>query len=144
MQIKTIITALVLALLFNLGGVAIIKAQSQCNPDQYTEKGIKKLEQGYTFLKSYPISGENGKQYSYIFSQGTSYLITLANNATDSKGIYITLYDSENHEIASSYQNGKFYPAVAFNCSKTGIYHLKFTFQGSKEHCGAGVLAMKR
>lgn len=142
MQIKTMKLALVLLLIFS--SITFLKAQSQCNPEQYTEKGIKKLEQGYTFLKSYPISGENGKQYSYIFSQGTSYLITLANNATDSKGIYITLYDSENREIASSYQNGKFYPAVAFNCSKTGIYHLKFTFQGSKDHCAAGVLAMKR
>ncbi len=142
MQLKTINIAL--ALLMTVCSMILSKAQTQCNPEQYTEKGIKKLEQGYTFLKSYPISGENGKQYSYIFSQGTSYLITLANNATDSKGIYITLYDSENREIASSYQNGKFYPAVAFNCSKTGIYHLKFTFQGSKNHCAAGVLAMKR
>jgi hypothetical protein len=120
------------------------ETQAQCNTDQFTEKGIRKLEQGYTFLKSYPVSGEQGKKYSYIFSQGTSYLITLANNNSDSQGIYITLIDSNNKEIATSYTNGKFYSAVSFTCKTTGIYHLKFSFQDSKDYCAAGVLAMKR
>jgi hypothetical protein len=118
----------------------------QCNVEQYTEKGIKKLsiEGGYTFLKSYPVSGQEGKKYSYIFSHGTHYMITLANNDSNSKGIYITLFDSNNKEVASSYKDGKFYPAIAFTCKSTGIYHLKFGFEHTNDYCAVGVLGMKR
>ncbi len=143
MNLKKITHTLTLAIVLCLMGL-YSNVQAQCNTEQYTDKGIKKLQEGYTFLKSYPISGEQGKKYSYIFSQGTSYLITLANNTSDSNGLYITLYDSNNHEIATSYNNGKFYSAVSFTCKKTGIYHLKFSFRDAKDYCAAGVLAMKR
>lgn len=143
MNSKTVIYISMLIIAFGLMGT-YTNLKAQCNTEQYTEKGIRKLQEGYTFLKSYPVSGEQGKKYSYIFSQGTSYLITLANHASDNKGIYITLYDSNNRELATSYNDGKFYSAVSFNCKKTGIYHLKFSFRDAKDYCAAGVLAMKR
>lgn len=124
--------------------LALTKSYAQCNTQPYTEKGIKRLEQGFTFLKSYPISGETGKNYSYIFSHGTKYLITLANNEADAKGVYVTLMDSKKKVVASSYNNGKFYQTISFTPSATGIYSLKFSFEKTKDFCAAGVLAMKR
>ncbi len=122
-------------------------AYGQCDTKQYADKGIKILSQegGFTFLKSYPVSSPEGKQYSYIFSQGTEYMIALANHHSDTKGIYITLYDSSKKEIATSLtDSGEFYPAIAFKCSRTGIYHMQFSFTGTKKHCAAGVLGMRR
>lgn len=118
----------------------------QCNIDQYTEKGIKilSLEGGYTFLKSYPVDSQEGKKYSYIFSQGTQYMIALANNDSHSKGIYISLYDSNNRMVTSSLANGKFHSALIFTCKTTGIYQLRFNFEDTKEFCAVGVLGMKR
>lgn len=134
--------------MLSLAWLGIEQVNAQCNPQQYIEKSTRKLSTagggGYTFLKSYPVNGENGKKYSYIFSQGTKYLIALANQDANSKGIYITIYDSNNREIASSYKDGKFYPAISFPCSKTGIYHMKFSFVDTRDYCAAAVLGMKR
>lgn len=119
---------------------------AQCNTQIFTDKGIKHLTSagGYTFLKSYPVKGEQGKKYSYIFSTGTKYLITLANSNANTKGLVITILDSNNSQIATSFANDKYYPALGFTCKKTGIYHLKFSFNGTKDYCAAGVLGMKR
>ncbi|NJO00557.1 MAG: hypothetical protein HC880_01735 [Bacteroidia bacterium] len=120
--------------------------QDECNVQEYTNKGIKTLseEGGYTFLKSYPVSGQQGKTYSYIFSQGTHYMIALANHKTDAEGVFIRIYDAEKHEIVSSLVSGKYYPAVAFTCKRTGIYQLQFAFENTSKYCAAGVLGMKR
>jgi hypothetical protein len=119
--------------------------QAQCRVEQYTDKGMKKLqgEAGYTFLKSYPVSG-GAKEFSYIFSQGTQYIITLANSEADNKGFFITLLDSNKKSVGTSLNNGKFYPTISFNCKATGIYYLKFSFDGTDDQCAAGVLGMKR
>ena len=138
---KKIISGFALILLF-----CCANAYSQCNTDMFTEKGIKTLmnEGGYTFLKSYPVIGETGKKYSYIFSNGTKYMIALANSDVQTKGIFIKLIDSNQNEVASTYHNGKFIPALAFTCSRTGVYTLEFSFTDTKEFCAAGVLGMKR
>ncbi len=118
----------------------------QCDSQVFTDKGIRELNKqgGYTYLKSYPVSGENGKKYSYIFSQGTNYMIALANRESDAKGIFITIFDSNKKEIATSRADGKFYPAVSFTCKRTGIYYLQFSFDNTREFCAAGVLGMRR
>ncbi|MDX2306365.1 MAG: hypothetical protein NW226_26385 [Microscillaceae bacterium] len=119
---------------------------AQCDPEFLKQKGIKKLseESGYTFLKSYVVDDPKGKKYSYIFSQGANYMITLANYNPDNKGVYITIYDSNNQKIASSFTEGKFFPAIAFTCHRTGIYQMHFSFEDTNKFCAAGVLGMKR
>ena len=121
-------------------------AYGQCDPEFLKQKGIKKLseESGYTFLKSYAVDSPKGKQYSYIFSQGTHYMIALSNYNPDNKGIYITIYDSNNKKVATSFTEGKFFPAIAFTCHRTGIYRMHFAFENTNKYCAAGVLGMKR
>ncbi|GAB4396356.1 MAG: hypothetical protein OHK0053_10240 [Microscillaceae bacterium] len=119
---------------------------AQCNIEPLAEKGIKNLGNGYTFLKTYPVSGSEGKKYSYIFSQGTHYVIHLSNSSNNSSGVYINMYDSNHRKIASSYnpETNTFYPAISFDCQRTGIYQLEFKFIHTKDYCAAGVLGMKR
>ncbi len=138
---KTIALFVVLAILSSTNIYA------QCTFEKYTQKGIKMLSQeheGFTFLKSYEIAGAEGKKFSYIFTQGTSYLITLANNDVHSNGIYLSVYDSNDKLITTSKMNDKFYSAIQFNCKGTGVYQLKFNFEGANEHCAVAVLGMKR
>lgn len=122
-------------------------AYAQCSFEKYTQKGIKMLthdHEGFTYLKSFDIAGVEGKKFSYIFTHGSNYLITLANGDVHSKGVFINIYDSNDKLVATSQVNGKFYPTIQFNCKATGIYQLKFTFEGADEHCAVGVLGMKR
>jgi hypothetical protein len=121
--------------------------QAQCSFDKYTQKGIKMLNQdhdGFVFLKSYEVDGAEGKKYSQILTQGTNYLIALSNNDVHCKGIYISIYDSNNNLVGTSLVNGKFYPSLLFQCKGTGVYQLKFGFEDTSEHCAAAVLGMKR
>ena len=122
-------------------------AQAQCSCDKYTQKGIKMLSQdheGFTYLKTYEVTAAEGKKYSYIFTQGTNYLFTLANNDTQSKGFFVSIYDSNDKLITTSYLNGKFYSTIQFSCKGTGVYQLRFGFEGTSDHCASAVLGMKR
>jgi hypothetical protein len=120
-------------------------ASAQCHAEQFIDRGMQILQSNhFTFLKSYPISGKEGKKYSYIFSTGAKYLITLSNSDAQVKGAYVILYDSNNKEVARSFKDGKFYSEIVFSCKITGIYHMKFSFDDAKEFCAGSVLGMKR
>jgi len=88
--------------------------------------------------------GSEGKKFTYIFTQGTNYLITLANEDVHSKGFYLSIYDFNDKLVSTSRVNEKFYSALQFNCKGTGVYKLQFGFDGTQEHCAAAVLGMKR
>lgn len=120
------------------------QSYAQCDVDKYTDKSIKRIQpDGYTFLKTYPVSSEKGKEYSYIFSHGTKYMIALSNHDAHNKGFYLTIYDSNKKQVISSHLDGKYFPAIQFTCKSTGIYYMRFSFDSSP-HCGVGVLGMKR
>lgn len=138
---KVLLCALLLTLL------EVGSAQAQCSCDKYTQKGIKMLSQdheGFTYLKTYEISAPEGKKFSYIFTQGTNYLFTLANSDAHTKGFYVTILDSNDKVITTSHLNGKFYSTIQFNCKGTGVYKLMFGFEGAPDHCASAVLGMKR
>lgn len=125
-----------------------------CDTKKFKEDCTSKIPQGYTFLKSYSVDGKEGAQkqvsYSYIFSKNTSYLMILANSHPQNKGFMVELYDSNRRKLASSYlpasgsRPAKYYPALAYQCQATGIYHLVFKFQDTNDFCAGSVLAFKR
>ena len=119
-----------------------------CDAKPYKDKCVASLPDGYTFLKSYTIDGRNGTRkkvmYSYIFSKNTAYLVMLANGSAQTKGVKVTLKDSNRKQLASSFANGKYYPALAYKCNATGIYFLEFEFEGGSTFCAGSVLAFKR
>lgn len=119
-----------------------------CDAKQYRDKCVKNIPEGWTFLKSYTLDGRNGArkqvEYSYIFSKNTTYLVVLANNDSRTKGLKVTLYDSNRKQLASSFVKERYYPAVAYKCNATGIYFMRFTFENPKDYCAASVLAFKR
>jgi hypothetical protein len=124
-------------------------AFAQCDADEYAEACIPKLKDGFNFVKSYAIDGEDGQrdkvEYSYVFAKGTQYFINICSGtADDTDGIVVSLYDSTRKLVSTSDANGKLYSAVAYPCNATGIYYIRFTFKGSSSHCGGAVLGFKR
>lgn len=122
--------------------------QAQCNTDGFTEQCLSSLEDGFTFLKSFKVDGQGGSkdkvEFSYVFSKDTDYYINICTGSASIDGIKVTLYDSNRKMVGTNYANGKFFGAVKYPCSATGIYYITFTFEGSSNHCGGSVLGFKR
>ncbi|PKQ70722.1 hypothetical protein [Raineya orbicola] len=124
-------------------------ANAQCDVTEYTNKCAERLKpDGFKYLKSYKLDFMNGSKkqiiYSYVFSNNTSYRITLANG--NNKGLFVTLMDSEKKPVASSYleKEKKYMPAIDIKCSRTGIYYLAYEVKEGKDYCGSSVIGFKR
>lgn len=118
-------------------------ASAQCK----SEDCAAKVNEGYTFLKSYQIQiPKPGDQveYSYVFSKETNYMLMLCNGSATQNTI-VTIYDSNRKMIATNYDkaNNKIFPALVYRCSATGIYYMKFSFLNNPD-CSVGVLAFKK
>lgn len=136
-------TAALLPFLFFSVGVF-----AQCDAEGYSQKALKALQQGYTFVKSYKVDGKNGVrkniEYTCVFSKDTNYMLRVEGKDGGSKGIIATLLDNQRQELASNNMNGKSYPGWSYRCRSTGIYYILFTFKESESYCGAAVLGFKR
>ena len=135
----TIITALLL--------FGTIQGKAQCNSSEFSQKCITKVQDGYTFLKSFEINPEKitrGKvEYSYVFSKDTDYFLNVCSEGDDN-GIIVTIYDSNRKVASTNYVNNKFFPAIIFSCKSTGIYYISYTFSKDPAECGGSVLAFRR
>lgn len=124
---------------------------AQCDVTSYTSKCVEKLKpQSYRFVKSYKVDFQKGKvndvEYSYVFSRGNTYLITLSNGDAKTQGLKFTLLDTEKKALVSSYndENKAYSSAVQLKCQRTGVYYLKYTHEKTTNYCGASVIGMKR
>jgi hypothetical protein len=118
----------------------------QCNADNFSTQCIPKLSAGFNFLKSYKIEkgGKDYVEYSYVFTKGTQYMINICAAGQSTDGIVVSLFDSNRNQVASSKINGQFISAIAYPCNTTGIYYIKYTFDGSTSYCGGSALGFKR
>lgn len=140
---------IVLIISFAAFGLLIApESEGQCNPEKYAEMCIPKLMEGFNFVKSYKVNGEEGNkskvEYSYVFAKGTQYYINLCNGGTDTDGMIVNIYNANRQQVASSFMNGKYYPGIVYPCSSTGIYYITYTFKDSETFCGGSVLGFKR
>lgn len=139
---------LIISALFCLTAIASFEASAQCSSEQLTDACIPKLQDGYTFLKSYQIDGQDGAknkvEYSYVFTKGAQYMINICAEGQSTDGIVVTLYDSNRKKMVSSLVNGQYISAIAYPCNNTGIYYITFTFDESNKYCGGSVLGFKR
>ncbi|MGD1842595.1 MAG: hypothetical protein ACFB0B_17130 [Thermonemataceae bacterium] len=145
---KSVTKILALGAVFTL--LMATNVQAQCDVSAYTRKCVQFLKpKGFQFLKSYKIDGKNGNRetvrYSYVFSRGTTYLITLANAEQDTKGVKLTLLSPSKQVMTSSYSSvaKKNFP-IQLKCQRTGIYYLNFEFDQGSDYCAASVLGFKR
>jgi hypothetical protein len=138
-----ILSLSIVALMFSAN---IIHAQ--CGADAQANACISKLQDGFTFLKTFKVDGQGGAkakvEYSYVFSKDTQYYLNICNDGADTDGIVVTMYDSKRQVVSTNYNKGKFYAGMIYPCNATGIYYITFTFEGSQNYCGGSVLGFKR
>ena len=121
---------------------------AQCNTTDLTKTCINNIQEGFIFIKNFPVDGQNGQkeklEYSYIFAKDTEYSLNLCTAEEIPDGIIVTISDSKRREIASNYANEKFYPGIIFQCKMTGIYYITYSFEKSESDCAGSVLAFKK
>lgn len=123
------------------------KSFSQCNNDEFVNASVASLTPGYSFLKSYKISGEKDLEkveFSYVLTKGTQYILNLKDKNATTPSTIVTLYDSKRNKIATNKISGQIAPAIAFACGATGIYYITYTFEASSERCAGSSLGFKR
>ncbi|TAD99356.1 MAG: hypothetical protein EAZ97_08965 [Bacteroidetes bacterium] len=134
-------------LLFLMVGTSVSFAQD-CDSELYSNISLKKLNDGYTFIKSFKIDGKGGQrkdiEYTCVFSKDTKYRIIMQSKDDAATGIVATLFDAKRVELATSFQANKFYEGWIYVCKATGIYYLRFSFKDSNSYCGGAVLGFKR
>jgi hypothetical protein len=125
-----------------------IRLSAQCNASAFSQECVTKVQEGFTFLKSFTVDGQNGSkekvEYSYVFSKDTEYYLNVCPFGDGNDGIIVTLYDSNRKLTSSNFSNGKMFPGLIFECKSTGIYYISYTFKEPKNSCGGSVLAFKR
>jgi len=123
------------------------ESNAQCKADELCNACIPKLSAGFNFLKSYKVDDARraGKvEYSYVFTKGTQYMITLCEQVASAKSVVITIYDSQRNKVASNKFNGDVLAAIAYPCNATGIYYLTYTFEDGSDHCAGSVLGFMK
>jgi hypothetical protein len=121
---------------------------AQCDYNRESQECISKVHDGFIYIKSFEIDGQNGKkekvEYSYVMAKETQYYLNICTPGNDPDGIIVTIYDAQRNPVSTNYADGKFYEALIFQCNATGIYYISFTFNGSVNYCGGSALAFKK
>jgi hypothetical protein len=118
-----------------------------CDFDAYKLKALSYLPKGFTLLKSYKINGMGCRRNNgaiFILSKNTTYMLKISSKDGGFHGLVATLYDAKYNEIATSQLGNKLFNGFTYQCKKTGVYYISFTFKDSQIPCAAAVLGFKR
>ena len=137
---KNLLKYLPLLLIFPL--LTAFVDEEDCEDEDFLDECASVIS-GFKFLKANKISIEDDGEVEYksVFSKGSTYMLTACNGGEGS--MKITLYDRNKKKVMSNFIQKKFYPAVTYPCTATGVYYLKYEFtEGSG--CGVGIIGFKK
>ena len=125
---------------------SVCSVRAQCDASKLINDYVSKLTD-YNVLKSYkfidpkPVTNE----FSYVFTKGTSYKISLCLDDRKKSNVEMMIYDRSRNLVASNISNkGKKKYVLQFTCTTSGIYYMQYNFKDETNFCGASVLAFKR
>jgi hypothetical protein len=118
---------------------------SDCDIEKTKSICITKLNNGFSFLKSYDLD-EKEEEYSFIFSRGVNYMLTSALSQDVESQVEIRLYDKSKKLLYTNYnKRKKTYSNIIYSCTYTGVHYIQYVNRDdSKSKCGVGVLGYKR
>jgi hypothetical protein len=135
-----------LAILF-IASLPVV-SNAQCDDEDFMDDCAELLGE-YMFVKSFNV--EHSKQdqeseFSYVFSKGTSYVITICDQNTGTDKMVVELYDRNRKLVASNYLKTKktFYPKIGYPCQATGVYYMKYKFKSGEPSCGVSIIGFKK
>lgn len=101
-----------------------------------------------TYLRDYKIRLEAGdpapvQRYPVVLKKGNKYRFAIASSRDYEGVLKLELYDS-NRLMATTYSatTGSDYPTIDWVCTKTGAYHLFYSFKEGKAGMGVSVLSL--
>ena len=101
-----------------------------------------------TFLKDFRIKLDAGdpppvQRIPVILKKDVKYRFTVCNSKDFEGKVVLQLFDN-NRMLATTYviASGKDYPYIDWVCTKTGAYHLFFSFRDGKAGLAVGLLSM--
>lgn len=106
----------------------------------------------YTLVKSYKVSLERGKyvepkaRFSIMLSKGTRYRINGCSNKDYSKNNFLFALFDNYGKVAQNLDEdkSKYFEAIEYECKKTGVYYLTYSFEDGGEGCGFGSISIKK
>lgn len=134
---------------FSLAFLLSFSNYGQCSSDSFyddcsTHLGNALLIKAFNIESASFNKGENYTTYNYVFSKGTTYIITSCD--VENNNMIIELYDRNKNLIVSNYDKNsrKFYKKIAYPCAATGVYYLKYKFKKNTNGCGISMLGFTK
>jgi len=132
---------------FALTAVNTPNTNAQCISESFMNKCSAELDE-FNFIKSYELENkkEDAKEYSYVFSKGSTYRIIICDENEEGSRLIITLFDRNKKKIASNYdaKSKKYFSAIIYHCSATGIYFVKYEYESKKSKCAVNILGFSK
>lgn len=101
-----------------------------------------------TYLRDFKIRLDEGmppniQRYPVVLKKGNKYRFAIASSKDLEGKLKLELYDS-NRLMATTTNaaTGQDYPSIDWICTKTGAYHLFFSFKDGKAGMGVGILSL--
>jgi hypothetical protein len=101
-----------------------------------------------TFLKDFKIRLDSGdpppiQRFSVILKKGIKYRFSVCNSKDQDGKVVLQLLDN-NRLLATTHivATGKDWPFIDYVCTKTGAYHLFFSFKDGKSGLAVGLLSL--
>jgi hypothetical protein len=125
-----------------------LKIKAQCLPGSLSRECIRSVSEGFIYLKSYSIDGQDNSkekiEYTAVMSKDTQYAFKICTPHEGADGIVLTIYDLKRNEIISNRNETLIDSELNYMCTSTGIYYIRFTFFESKNRCGGCILSFKK
>ncbi|MEZ5071374.1 MAG: hypothetical protein R2751_10490 [Bacteroidales bacterium] len=124
-------------------------ASGQCGGDEFLDECASSLGT-YTFIKAFNVEINPRKtekvEFSYVFSNGSNYMIINCDEKQAGNRVIVTLYDRNHNLVASSYneKTKKHYPDLVYPCTATGVYYLEAKMEGDGAGCGVVILGFSK
>lgn len=123
------------------------KSNAQCSPGSLSRQCIDNINDGFIYLKSFSIDGQDKTrkkiEYTIVLSKGAEYAFQICSTIEGADGIVLTIYDSNRNAVISNHEETAIKPELSYLCTSTGIYYVTFTFFESKNRCGGCILSFK-
>jgi hypothetical protein len=122
----------------------------QSDPHNLLDKCASNLGT-YNYIKSLyvdvnPWKKKTNSEYSYVFSKCSTYILIACNENAAGGKMIINIYDRNHIIVASTYdeKKGKYYPDLLYQCTTTGVYYIKVSFEGTKRGHGICILGFNK
>jgi hypothetical protein len=101
------------------------------------------------FLKSFNVIFEDRKkasvEHSFVLTKGTTYVIQIcSDDSGDNQPLEFVIFDSDRNEVVTNTACGKPLDKIAYHCTSTGIFYLRYIATQTVPYYGKSILSFSR